>query len=60
VNKKREVSLLIDDWEAHTLSNPTNIAFGGKNLDQLFSANLGRWHISRIDLQTKGMKLACH
>ena len=60
VNKEQEVSLLIDDWEAHTLSNPTNIAFGGKNFDQLFSANLGRWHISRIDLQTKGMKLACH
>ena len=60
VTKEQEVSLLIDDWEAHTLSNPTNIAFGGKNFDQLFSANLGRWHISRIDLQTKGMKLACH
>ena len=60
VNKKQEVSLLIDDWEAHTLSNPTNIAFGGKNFDELFTANLGRWHISRIALKTKGLKLACH
>jgi sugar lactone lactonase YvrE len=60
VNTKQEVTLLIDDWEAHTLSNPTNIAFGGKNFDELFTANLGRWHISRIDLQTKGLKLACH
>jgi hypothetical protein len=23
------------------LSNPTNIAFGGKDFDQLFAANLG-------------------
>jgi len=60
VNKQREVSLLINDWEAHTLSNPTNIAFGGKNFDQLYSANLGRWHVSKIDLQVKGLKLAGH
>ena len=60
VNKKQEISLLIDDWEAHTLSNPTNIAFGGKNFDELFTANLGRWHISRINIKTKGLRLACH
>ena len=60
VNKKQEVSLLIDDWEAHTLTNPTNIAFGGQNFDQLFAANLGRWHISKIELNTTGLKLACH
>jgi len=60
VNRKQEVSLLINDWEAHTLSNPTNIAFGGKNFDQLFIANLGRWHISKITLGIRGLKLACH
>lgn len=60
VNKKQEVTLLIDDWEAHTLSNPTNIAFGGKNFDQLFTANLGRWHLSKINLKAVGLKLACH
>ncbi|CAN5659398.1 SMP-30/gluconolactonase/LRE family protein [soil metagenome] len=60
VNKLKEVSLLVDDWEAHTLSNPTNIAFGGKNFDKLFCANLGRWHISSINVQTTGLKLACH
>ena len=56
----RNVSILIDDWEAHTLSNPTNIAFGGKNFDQLFVANLGRWHITQIDLRVRGAPLACH
>ena len=60
VTKLKEISLLVDDWEAHTLSNPTNIAFGGKNFDQLYSANLGRWHISYINIQTAGLKLACH
>ncbi len=51
---------LVDDWEAHTITNPTNIAFGGVNFDQLFVANLGRWHIAKIDLGKVGLKLVCH
>jgi len=42
------------------LSNPTNIAFGGPKLDQLFAANLGRWHITKIDAGVKGLALASH
>lgn len=60
VNKNKEVEILVDDWEAHTISNPTNLAFGGKNFNELFTANLGRWHISKINLDVKGLKLACH
>ncbi len=60
VTSKKEVSVLIDDWEAHTLSNPTNITFGGPKFDQLFAANLGRWHITKIDLRSRGFGLACH
>jgi sugar lactone lactonase YvrE len=60
VNKRQEVTLMIDDWEAHTLSNPTNIAFGGENFDQLFTANLGRWHVSKININAVGLKLVCH
>lgn len=48
------------DWEAHTLSNPTNIAFGGKDFKQLFTANLGRWHLSRLDMEIAGLPLPCH
>lgn len=55
-----QCSLLIDDWEAHTLSNPTNMAFGGPNHDQLFTANLGRWHITKIDIGTRGLPLVSH
>ena len=56
----RQVHLVIDDWEAHTLSNPTNMAFGGEHFDEIFTANLGRWHISKIKIGVKGQKLACH
>jgi gluconolactonase len=56
----RTITTLIDNWEAHTLSNPTNIAFGGENFDQLCVANIGRWHIAKIDLGIKGQKLVCH
>ena len=60
VSPGREVSVLIDDWEAHTLSNPTNIAFGGEKLSQIFAANLGRWHITKIEAGIEGLPLASH
>ena len=60
IAKDRSMRILINDWEAHTICNPTNIAFGGKNFDELFVANLGRWHISRLNAGVKGLPLACH
>lgn len=60
VTPTQEISVWMDDWEAHTLSNPTNIAFGGEHLDQLFAANLGRWHITKIDAGVQGLALASH
>jgi gluconolactonase len=60
VTPDRSISIFIDDWEAHTLCNPTNIAFGGEKFDQLFIANIGRWHISRIEAGIKGLPLPCH
>jgi sugar lactone lactonase YvrE len=60
ITPRRQISVLIDDWEAHTLAFATNIAFGGKDFDALYAANLGRWHITRIDVRTKGLPLACH
>jgi gluconolactonase len=60
VNPNQEVELLIEDWEGHTLANPTNIAFGGKEFKDLFTANLGRWHISKLSLKIPGLRLACH
>lgn len=60
VSRNRKLSVLLDDWEAHTISNCTNIAFGGHRFDQLFIANLGRWHITKLDLRVRGAPLACH
>ena len=39
--------ILIEDTTAHTFCHPTNIAFDG---DALFTANLGRWHITRVQM----------
>lgn len=60
VDENQNVTELVEDWEAHTLSNPTNIAFGGSDFDQLFVASLGRWHILKIDYGSKGMPLVSH
>lgn len=59
VDTRQKLSILVDDWESHTLCNPTNIAFGGEKFDQLFVSNLGRWHITQIDFGIKGAPLAC-
>ena len=39
--------VLIEDATAHVFCHPTNIAFDG---DQLYTANLGRWHIARVSV----------
>jgi gluconolactonase len=42
-------SIYIEDPTAHLLAHPTNLAFDGPDL---FTANLGRWHITRIASDT--------
>jgi gluconolactonase len=41
------VAPVYEDSRGHTLSNPTNLVFRGSDA---FVANLGRWHIARIDM----------
>jgi gluconolactonase len=57
VSAKREVELLSYDRDGTTLARPTNIAFGGALNDELYVANLGRWHINRVKLGIKGQPL---
>ncbi|MER9614195.1 SMP-30/gluconolactonase/LRE family protein [Mesorhizobium sp. M0207] len=45
--KHSGLEVVIEDPAATTLAHPTNIAFKG---DKLYTANLGRWHITEIDL----------
>lgn len=44
----------IEDPSAHLFAHPTNIAFDGA---ALYTANLGRWHITRIDTDTSAPPL---
>jgi len=44
----------VEDPTAHLLAHPTNIAFNGS---LLFTANLGRWHITQIETDTTGRRL---
>ena len=44
----------IEDPTAHLFAHPTNIAFSGPTL---YTANLGRWHITEIDTDTTGRPL---
>ena len=48
------LSLYLDDPTAHLMCHPTNIAFRGSTL---FTANLGRWHITAIETDTIGLPL---
>ncbi len=48
------LEVYLHDPTAHILCHPTNCAFRDQ---QLFIANLGRWHISTIDTGTPGIQL---
>ena len=54
VHPDGEIHLLVDDPDAHTLCHPTNCAFRGT---ELFTSNLGRWHIGRIEVGEQGLPL---
>jgi gluconolactonase len=55
VSPDRKVSLLAYDRAGTVLARPTNIAFGGEDL---YVANLGRWHIARAKVGVRGQPLA--
>ena len=42
----KKTDILIEDPTAHIFCHPTNIAFAGT---KLYTANLGRWHLSVVD-----------
>jgi len=49
--------VLADDFQGTQLAAPTNLAFGGKEMKELFIASLGRWHISRMVTLAAGQPL---
>jgi gluconolactonase len=48
------VETVAADPEAHTLCHPTNLAFRGTTL---FTSNLGRWHVTEIEVGIEGLPL---
>jgi sugar lactone lactonase YvrE len=48
------VEIYLEDPTAHLLAHPTNIAF---NDSSLYTANLGRWHITWVDTDTSARPL---
>ena len=48
------LELFVADPEAHMLCHPTNCAFRG---NQLFIANLGRWHVTVVETAATGLVL---
>ncbi len=53
-----DVSLFAKDPSATILAAPTNAAFGGSNFDEMYFANLNRWHICRVKPGVRGQLLA--
>jgi len=57
ISPRREKTLFAWDRWAILLGSPTNMAFGGKNLDELYVANLARTTITRAKVGRKGQRL---
>ena len=57
LSKSGDLEILVEDYEGTLMAAPTNIAFCGPRRDDLLSANLGRWHISRYKLGSVGIPL---
>jgi gluconolactonase len=58
VTPEGKVSLFAADPEGTMLASPTNAAFGGANFDEMYFANLSRWHICRARVGIRGQLLA--
>ena len=58
IDSSRKKSLFAWDRWAIKLGSPTNMAFGGKNGDELYIANLARTTITRAKVGRKGRLLA--
>ena len=49
-----DLELLVHDETGLTINNPTNVAFGGPDMQTLYVANLALWHLTAIDIDATG------
>ncbi len=52
-----KLQVLAEDYEGTAMAAPTNVAFCGRDLDIFLSTNIGRWHLTRYDLDATGVPL---
>jgi gluconolactonase len=52
-----QVEVIAEDPQGTMLAAPTNIVFVGDARDRLVSANLGRWHLTLLDVGLRGVPL---
>ena len=57
VSPSREMTLFAHDRNGFLLGSPTNMAFGGENLDMMYVANLARTTITRARVNRRGQPL---
>lgn len=58
ITRDGKASLFAWDPKGTMLSSPTNAAFGGADFDEIYFANLSRWHICRVRVGIRGQLLA--
>jgi gluconolactonase len=51
------LEVVADDFQGTLLGAPTNVCFVGPELDRVVSANLGRRHLTLLDLGLRGAPL---
>jgi gluconolactonase len=51
------LSLVAEDPRGTALAAPTNAVFAGRDRDRLTVPNIGRWHLTRIPVATRGIPL---
>lgn len=54
LDRDGRVEVVAQDPQGTLLSAPTNVCFTGPALDRVVSANLGRWHLTTLELGVRG------
>jgi gluconolactonase len=55
LDRDGRVEVVAQDPQGTLLAAPTNVCFIGPRLDRVVSANLGRWHLTLLDLGLSGV-----
>jgi gluconolactonase len=57
LDRAGRAEVVAEDPRGTLLSAPTNVCFTGPELDRVVAANLGRWHLTQLDLRLRGEPL---